>query len=293
MNLLDELETRVVCGDGAMGTLLLNDGVPIDRCLEELCVSEPARIQKIHEDYIGAGAQVIETNTFGANAVRLGRFGLENRVREINQAAVAVAKSAAEHENVWIAGSVGPLGITSEEAATRGIDQADCFREQITALLEGGADIIFFETFTDFEEMDIAVRAKNAVGEAPGICFFACRPDGRLGCGTRLRDAFATVRDTGTHIMGVNCMNDPREMTALLQHVPPEAPLAVYPTAGNPQQKDGRLAYEITPERFAAFAPDLVAKGARLLGGCCGTTPRHIAALARAIRDLGPRWQPD
>ena len=124
MNLLDELETRVVCGDGAMGTLLLNDGVPIDRCFEELCVSEPARIQKIHEDYIAAGARVIETNTFGANAVRLGRFGMENRVGEINQAAVLVARCAAKNRDVFIAGSVGPLGITADEAATRGIDRA-------------------------------------------------------------------------------------------------------------------------------------------------------------------------
>jgi methionine synthase I (cobalamin-dependent) len=290
MNLVDELETRVVCGDGAIGTLLLNDGVPMDRCLEELCVSEPARIRKIHEDYIAAGAQVIKTNTFGANRVRLRRFRMENRVREINQAAVAVAKSAAEHKHVWIAGSVGPLGINSEEAATRGIDRASCFREQITVLLEAGVDIIFFETFTDFEEMDIALRAKIAVGAAPEICSFACRPDGRLRCGTLLRDAFARVRDTGAGIMGVNCMNDPRAMTALLEEIPAEVPLAVYPTAGNPRHEDSRLAYEITPESFATFACDLVAKGAHLLGGCCGTTPLHIAALSRVVRDLEPRW---
>src|SRR2546421_6234157 len=147
MDLLDELERRVVCGDGAMGTLLLNDGVPIERCFEELCVSEPARIQKIHEDYIAAGAQIIETNTFGANSVRLARFGMENRVREVNQAAVAVAKSAAKNKDVWIAGCAGPLGITAEEAAARGIDRSGCYREQITALLEGGVDVIFFETF--------------------------------------------------------------------------------------------------------------------------------------------------
>lgn len=289
MDLLDELETRVVCGDGAIGTLLLNAGVPIERCFEELCVSEPARIQKIHEDYIGAGARVIETNTFGANAVRLGRFGMEDRVREINQAAVAVAKSAAKNRDVCIAGSVGPLGITAEEAATRGIDRASCFREQITALLDGGVNAIFFETFTDLEEMEIALRTKNAVGNAAEICSFACGSDGRLRCGTTLVDALARLRDIGAKIIGVNCMNDPREMAALLHQMPIEGLFAVYPTAGNPKREDGRLAYDVTPASFAAVASDIAAKGARLLGGCCGTTPAHIAALSRMIRNLGPR----
>jgi homocysteine S-methyltransferase len=289
MDLLDELETRVVCGDGAIGTLLLNAGVPIERCFEELCVSEPARIQKIHEDYIAAGAQVIETNTFGANAVRLGRFGMENRVREINQAAVAVAKSAAKNRDVCIAGSVGPLGITAEEAATRGIDRTQCFHEQMTVLLDGGVDVIFFETFLDSEEMEIALRAKKAVGDAPEICSFACEPNGRLRCGTTLGGAFARLREIGAKIVGVNCMNDPREMAVLLRRIPTERPLAVYPTAGNPQRKNGYLSYDVTPESFAEFARDLVAKGARLLGGCCGTTPAHIAALARMIRHLEAR----
>jgi homocysteine S-methyltransferase len=289
MNLLDELETRVVCGDGAMGALLLNAGVPLDQCFEELCVSEPGRIQKIHEDYIAAGARVIETNTFGANAVRLGRFGLENRVREINQAAVAVAKSAAENKDVCIAGSVGPLGITAGEAAALGVDRAQCFREQITALLDGGVDVIFFETFTDFEEMEIALRAKNAVGEAREICSFACGVEGRLRCGTTLVDAFAGLRESGVKIIGVNCMNDPREMAAVLKPAPIEGLLAVYPAAGNPRREDGHLRYDVTPESFAASARDLVSKGARLLGGCCGTTPAHIAALARMISDLRPR----
>jgi homocysteine S-methyltransferase len=289
MKLLDELEKRVVCGDGAIGTVLLNAGVPLDRCLEELCVSEPGSIQRIHEEYIEAGAQVIETNTFGANALRLARFGLEDRVQEINHAAVAVAKSAVGKKNVCIAGSVGPLGISAEEAAVRGIDRSHCFREQITALLDAGVDVIFFETFTDFEEMEIALRAKNTVGDTPEICSFACGPTGQLRCGTMLVDAFARLRDIGAKLMGVNCMNDPREMAALLHQIPAEFPLAVYPTAGNPRREDGRLAYDVTPESFAAFALDLVATGARLLGGCCGTTPRHIAALARVIRDLEPR----
>jgi len=286
MDLLDELETRVVCGDGAMGTLLLDDGVPIGRCFEELCVSEPERIGDIHQSYIAAGARVIKTNTFGGNAVRLERFGMEGRVSEINRAAVAVAKGAAKNKDVCIAGSVGPLGITSEAAATRGIDPAQCFREQITALLEAGVDAIFFETFTEINEIEIALREKRTVSDLPEICSFACKPEGRLRCGTLLIDAFGRLRDLGAKMLGVNCMNDPREMAVLLQRLPAEYRPAVYPTAGSPQLRNGRFHYDVTPQSFAATMRDIVARGARLIGGCCGTTPAHIAALGRVIEKL-------
>jgi methionine synthase / methylenetetrahydrofolate reductase(NADPH) len=289
MDLLDELEKRVVCGDGAMGTLLLDDGVPMECCFEELCVSEPERIRKIHEAYIAVGARVIETNTFGANAVRLERFGMEGRVCEINRAAVAVAKSAAENRDVCVAGSVGPLGITVEAAAARGIDPARCFREQISSMLEAGVDAIFFETFTDFDEIEIALRAKNTISKAPEICSFACRPSGRLRCGTFLVEAFDRLRDMGARVMGVNCMNDPAEMAILLQHLAAEFPLAVYPTAGSPRLLNGRFHYEVTPQSFALSVREIVAKGARLIGGCCGTTPSHIAAVERAIATLAAR----
>ena len=177
MDLLDELETRVLCGDGAIGTLLLHQGVRIERCLEELCVSDPDRIQTIHQQYVSAGARVLKTNTFGANAVRLERFGMERRVTEINRAAAGLATKVAKNKNVYVAGSVGPLGISGKDAAARGIDRAHCFSEQITALQEGGADLIFFETFTDFEEMKIALRAKKELSDLPEICSFACGPD--------------------------------------------------------------------------------------------------------------------
>jgi methionine synthase / methylenetetrahydrofolate reductase(NADPH) len=286
MNLLDELETRVVCGDGAMGTLLLDGGVPIGRCFEELCVSEPERIGEIHQAYIAAGARVIKTNTFGANAARLERFGMEGRVSEINRAAVAIAKGAAKNKDVCIAGSVGPLGITSEAAASRGIDPAQCFREQITALLEAGVDAIFFETFTEINEIEVALREKRTASDLPEICSFACKPEGRLRCGTLLIDAFGRLRDLGAKMLGVNCMNDPGEMAVLLQHLPAEYRRAVYSTAGSPQLRNGRFHYDVTPQSFAATMRDIVAKGARLIGGCCGTTPAHIAAFGRVIEKL-------
>jgi methionine synthase / methylenetetrahydrofolate reductase(NADPH) len=285
MDLLGELGKRVVCGDGAMGTLLLDAGVPLKRCFEALCLSEPERIRKIHEEYVGAGARVIETNTLGANAVRLGRFGLGDRVGEINRVAVELARSAAKDRSLFIAGSVGPLGITAEEAAVRDLDRTACFREQITALVEAGVDLIFFETFTDFAEIQVALRARNEVGSVAAICSFACRPDGKLRWGMLLKDAFRRLQDEGAELMGVNCMNDPKEMVTLLEALSADYPLAVYPTAGRPRLTHGRATYDVTPEMFAASARDLIAHGARLLGGCCGTTPLHIAAMGGAIRD--------
>src|SRR3954470_4120086 len=209
MDLLDELESRVVCGDGAMGTLLLNAGIPIDQCLEELCISQPARIRTIHEQYIAAGARLIETNTFGANAVRLSRFGLEAQVGEINRAAVRIARDAAEGKQIYIAGSIGPLGISAEESGARGIDRSVCFTEQLVAQLDAGVDMTFFETFMDLDEMEIALRAKKALSDLPEICSFACAPNALLPSGGSLGEAFARLHQNGARIMGVNCMNDP------------------------------------------------------------------------------------
>jgi homocysteine S-methyltransferase len=286
MDFLEELEACVLCGDGAMGTLLLAAGIPLERCFEELCVSEPDRIRRIHEDYICAGARVIETNTFGANAVRLERFGLEGRVAEINRAGVEVAKKAARGRSVYVAGSVGPLGISAEEATTRGIDRTQCFREQIAALLEGGVELIFFETFMDLEEMEIAFRAKKGLSDIPGICSFACGPDAQLASGMFLSDAFNKMRELGARIVGGNCLNDPDGMLQLLRRLSTHHHLAVYPTAGQPQHREGALAYPTAPETFATRAREMVAAGARLIGGCCGTTPNHIAALSAAISEL-------
>lgn len=283
MDLVDELQTRVLCGDGAIGTLLLEAGIPIERCFEEISVTEPERIETIHEQYIDAGARIIETNTFGANAVRLKRFGLESRVVEINQAAVRIAVKSARGKDVYVAGSVGPLGISGDEAAALQIDRAQCFGEQIGALLEGGANVIFFETFMDFEEMEIALQVRNEIGDGLTICSFACAPEGRLSSGLLLSDAFKKLRELKAQIVGANCMNGPGGMVQLLQHVPAEDLLAVYPNAGQPKYHEGGFIYPTAPDHFAQAAREMVAKGARLIGGCCGTTPQHIAAIAAAV----------
>ena len=287
MNLLAELEEHVVCGDGAIGTLLLDQGVPVDRCLEELCVSEGDRIAEIHAAYIAAGARVIETNTFGANAVRLQRFGLEDRVREINRAAAWVAVKVARGKDVCVAGSIGPLGISADEAVERGIDRAACFREQATALLEGGVQHLFFETFMDFGEMEIAVKAAPA-SDRGLICSFACEPEGRLQSGVLLVDAFGRLRDLGVTIVGVNCLNGPHAMVQLLRNLPAGNPLAAYANAGYPKYREGRFVYPTAPDYFAKAAREMVAEGARLIGGCCGTTPAHVAAISAVIAGLEP-----
>jgi methionine synthase / methylenetetrahydrofolate reductase(NADPH) len=288
MDLLEELQNQVLCGDGAMGSLLLARGIPLERCFEELCVTEPDRIETIHRQYVGAGARVIKTNTFGANAVRLERFGLEGRVVEINRAAAQLAAKAARNKDVYVAGSVGPLGIGGEKASARGIDRANYFREQVGALHEGGVDLIVFETFMDFEEMEIAFRAWKETREGLALCSFACAPEGRISSGMLLGDAFAKLRALGGQLVGVNCMNEPRGTVELLRRVRADYPLAAYPSAGNPNDYEGRLIYHATPDDFAQSARQMVAQGARLIGGCCGTTPSHIAALATAIAKLQP-----
>jgi methionine synthase / methylenetetrahydrofolate reductase(NADPH) len=286
MNLLKELQERLVCGDGAMGTLLLDQGLPVESCLEEISVTDPDRVQRIHEDYIAAGARVIETNTFGANGARLARFGFENRVREFNQAAAKLAKNAAGGKDVCVGGSVGPLGLSAMEAEARAVDRAACFREQIEALLDGGVDVIFLETFMDDAEMEVALRAKTSLSDCTTICSFACEPEGRLASGRPIVEAFAQMRRLGAHVTGVNCLNGPNATVQLLRRIPIEGLLAAYPNAGYPKYIDGRFTYHAAPDYFAQAAREMAAQGARLIGGCCGTNPRTIAAIARAIADL-------
>jgi methionine synthase / methylenetetrahydrofolate reductase(NADPH) len=288
MDLVDELNSRVLCGDGAMGTLLLDQGVSLERCLEEICVSDPQRVLEIYEQYIGAGARVIETNTFGANAVRLERFGFEERVAELNGAAARLAMEAARSKDVYVAGSVGPLGISADETNARGVDRAQCFRDQIEALRDGGVHLIFFETFMDFAEMEIALHAAHSIGKGMTMCSFACAPEGRLSSGVLLTEAFARLRDLGTTLVGVNCMNGPQAMVQLLQRLPAGELLAAYPNAGYPKYVDGRFIYHAAPEYVACSAREMVAEGAHLVGGCCGTNPMHIAAISAAIADLKP-----
>ncbi len=288
MDLLDALENDLITGDGAMGTLLMERGAGADQCLEAICLENPDMIRKIHDDYIAAGTRVVETNSFGANAVRLARHGLENRVNEINWKAAQIAREAAKGRDVIVAGSVGPLGIGADEASEKGIDRLAVFSEQIGALLDGGAQAIVLETFLDEQELAIALEAKLSLHHCPVICMMACHETGRLSSGQPLADALANIAAAGADVIGVNCLNGPRATVKLLETLPLVCPLAAYPNAGNPSYHDGRFLYHATPEYFATAARELAAQGARLVGGCCGTGPRHIEAIARALKEAIP-----
>lgn len=291
MDILDELHSRVLCGDGAMGTALMEAAdASFERCLEEFCLSAPEVVGRIHAQYIDAGARVIETNSFGANAARLQRHGLEGRVAEINRTAASLARQAAAGKNVYVAGSVGPLGLTADEIREQGVDRRAVLTEQIGALIDGGVDLLFFETFPDLDELTLALEIKQSLGAPPAICSLACSEEGRLPSGVPLPEALATLRGRGAEIVGVNCLNGPHAMIRLLEHLPVAEGdlLSAYPNAGYPRFHEGRFLYYSAPEYFAKAAREMVAQGVRLVGGCCGIGPAQVAAMAAAVRDLQP-----
>ena len=291
MNFLDELQSCVMCGDGAMGTMLLEAGAPIESCLEQFCVTRPELVADIHRQYAAVGARILTTNSFGANLARLARHGLEKEVHPINLAAVRLARTAARATGAYVAGSVGPTGLTLEQLQEHGWNRRDIFRDQISVLLASGADVIIFETFLDADEMADALAAKLGLSrEIPAICSFACAAEGHLSSGLPLADAFTRVRAQGAEVVGVNCLQGPQATVRVLQHitVKPGDLISAFPNAGYPRYVDGRFLYNPDPAYFARVARELVAEGVRLVGGCCGTGPAQIAAMAEAIRDLPP-----
>jgi methionine synthase I (cobalamin-dependent) len=282
MTLLEEIELHPLCGDGAMGTLLMERGVGARECFEVLCLSRPDLIREIHAEYLAAGACIIETNSFGANAVRLARRGLADRVNEINWQAAQLAKQIAK--GAFVAGSVGPLGISASEADSRGIDREDCFRTQMGALLEGGVDLIFLETFQNLDELLVALHVKQSLHHCPAICSLAPNQDGLLVDGTPLDQAFLNLARSDAEILGINCVNGPQAAYDLVEKfMPSDLPFAVYPNAGIPRLQDDRHVYDLSPESFARVGVLLAARGVRIIGGCCGTSPAHIAALSRNL----------
>lgn len=290
-NLIERMERGVVLGDGAMGTLLYERGFPLDRCSEELVLTGRDLIRRVHEDYLAAGAQVIETNTFGANRAKLARHGLEDRVNEINWQAARLAKEVIGAREVLVAGSVGPLGLSSEELRERGLDPGAVFREQVGALLDGGADFILFETFSDLEELLIALRAGRSASDGPFVCSMAFTEEGLTHRGVALETAFAKLREAGADAVGANCCVGPRPLADLFAaHAGrfPGLPLSAYPNAGRPELLEARFHYPTTPAYFAGQALDLARAGARLIGGCCGTRPDHIAAVRDALVGFSP-----
>ncbi|HEY5792776.1 MAG TPA: bifunctional homocysteine S-methyltransferase/methylenetetrahydrofolate reductase [Chthoniobacterales bacterium] len=292
MNFLEELGKRVIGGDGAMGTLLMERGIALNQCFEEICLSNPELVRGVHRDYAAAGAELIETNSFGANAVRLARHGLQKCVGALNRQAAQIARQAVHGAPAWVAGSVGPLGLTPAQAEEQGIDRAAVFREQIAALIEGGVDVLLFETFQSLDELRIALRAKAELSDCPAIGCLTLSEGGRLADGATLTEAFRQLADAQASVVGINCVSGPQAAIRLLENVESPLPLAVYPNAGRPRLYEGRYVYDSSPEYFAESAQRLAELGANLVGGCCGTTPAHIAAISRQLKSFGPPVKP-
>lgn len=286
---LERLAEQVLIGDGAMGTLLYSRGVSLDACFEHLNLVRPELVRDVHRDYCAAGAQLLETNTFGANALRLGAIGLEHKVRAINQAGARLAREAAGTER-FVAGAVGPLGAARGEDAELPAEQKRAvLREQMEALAEGGVDLFLFETFSALDDLELALGEAVRLG-LPAVAQMAFLEQGRTREGVAAETAARRLAAAGAAVLGANCGGGPRELLLVLRRLATvsDLPLSAFPNSGFPEYVDGRYVYLATPEYFTAMARDMVQAGAALVGGCCGTTPEHIRALSQALTGLRP-----
>ncbi len=286
---LDALRERVLIGDGAMGTQLYARGVFLNRAFEELTLTEPELVLGVHNSYVRAGADVIETNTFGANRLKLATFGLADRVAEINLAAARLARHAAR-DVAYVAGSIGPLGVRVEPWGKLGLDEAEeIFRAQAEALAEGGVDLFMLETFRDVSELGAAIRAIRAVSRLPVVAMLTTGEDGASLDGMPAEQFTARLLEFGPDVIGVNCSVGPAPMLDAVERIAATAPdvlLAALPNAGKPRDVDGRNLYLCSPDYMASYARRFAQAGVRLVGGCCGTTPEHIRQIRQAVRAL-------
>ena len=293
-NLLARLldPAQVVVFDGAMGTMLYARGVFINQCYDELNVRSPELVRSVHEAYVKAGAEVIETNSFGANRLKLAQYGLEGLTVELNRSAARIAREAAG-DDVLVAGAVGPLGVRLEPFGPTGKDEARAvFAEQLRALHEGGVDVFLFETFGDVAEIEQAILAAREVApETPVIAQMTIGADGHTPYGASPEDVVRALDAAGADVIGLNCSVGPQGILEAIERMAPltTRKLSAMPNAGMPRDVGGRSMYMASPEYMASYARHLIQAGAKIVGGCCGTTPEHIRAMAQGIRPLAPR----
>ena len=280
-------QSPVLC-DGAMGTLLYSKGIFINRSYDELNLSQPDLIRGIHHEYLQAGAEIIETNTFGGNSFRLGRHSLADKVNDVNRAGVRIAREAAKSFDVWVAGSVGPLGTRIEPLGKTSFQEArEAFRQQIEVLVEGGVDLLILETFGYLEEIHQAMLAVRDVSATiPLVAQVTIDEDGNCLDGSDPQTFVSKLEEWGADVIGCNCSVGPVAMLDAMEKVraATSLPLAAQPNAGIPRSVDGRNIYLCSPEYMASYARKFVAAGVRLVGGCCGTTPEHIRVMKSALR---------
>ena len=292
MNFLDLLASpRPLLSDGAMGTILHQRGIPFEACFDQLNLTNPALIAEVHHEYIEAGSNIIQANTFGANRYKLARHGLENQLIQINQSAVHLAREiiASSGRAVLIAGDIGPLGVRIAPFGRVQPDQArQVFAEQIRALVEAGIDLLIIETMTDLHETGEAIQAARMVSpDIPIVASMTFTRDDRTLLGDNPVQVARYLQKAGATLIGANCSGGPNQILRLLKEMHsavPEAHFSVMPNAGWPEQSGGRIMYPAAPEYFGEYAEAFCQAGASLIGGCCGTTPQHIQAMARAIQ---------
>ena len=292
----DIFTNRPILADGAMGTVLYARGVFINRCYDELNLTDPGLILSIHEEYLQAGSEIIETNTFGANRFRLARHGLAGSVAQINAAGVKLARQAVDHlkekqaGEAWVAGSVGPLGVRLEPLGKTGLDEARAaFAEQIDALAEAGADLIIIETMSALNEAREALAAAREVApDLPVLVMVTVDDEGNCLDGASPAQAASLLTELGAGAIGVNCSTGPATALTAIEamRAATALPLAAMPNAGLPRAVEGRNIYLCSPEYMAEFARKAIVAGVQFVGGCCGTTPNHIRAMRSAMRAI-------
>src|ERR1700678_3163044 len=288
--------TRTVLCDGAMGTSLYSRGIFINRCYDELNLSQPEVVRTVHEEYLQAGAEIIETNTFGANALRLQRYGLADKVIEINRAGVDIARKAVNQRadkqsgKAWVAGAVGPLGARLEPLGKIGLDEArEAFAEQIRGLAEGGVDLLLIETVSALNEAEQAIlAAKSTAPSLPILVMVTVDEDANCLDGSSPETAAARLTEWGADAIGCNCSVGPATVLTAIERMAAvtSLPLVAMPNAGMPRAVEGRNIYLCSPEYMASFARKLVKAGVQFVGGCCGTTPSHIRSMKSSLRAM-------
>src|ERR1700746_900021 len=287
------LRDSVLIADGAMGSLLYETVGPL-RCVDELNATRAEEVFRVHMAYLEAGAHIIETNTFGANRNKLSAFGLEDRVTELNHRGVKIAREAreaAKHE-VLIAGSIGPPGAFRDEREATPEHFREIFREQAEALEERGVDFFVLETFGNPAELLAAIDAIRSFSQLPIIAEMTYSEEGSTFSGARPKDAWALLQERGVQVIGANCSVGPQDHLRILQDLAAVAgsfPMSAMPNVGFPQRAGDRVIYpKSSPEYFDLFAREAVVMGARILGGCCGTSPEHIRAMVQAVKGMQP-----
>jgi homocysteine S-methyltransferase len=284
-------DEHVYLFDGAMGTMLYAKGVFINKCYDELNLRNPEIVREVHKQYVRAGAEIIETNTYGANRIKLRSFGIEDELRAINERGAALAREAAG-DSVFVAGAIGPLGIRIEPYGPTSLAEArEYFREQAAALRDAGVDLFVLETMSNIAEIEQGIAAIRDVCSLPIVAQMTIGNDGRTIYGDMPRTIAQRLDLAGADVIGLNCSVGPDVMLDAIEEITAVTAkkISAQPNAGLPREVNGRQMYMASPDYMAKYAKRLIHKGVKFLGGCCGTTPEHIKIMADAVRPLSPR----